>query len=484
MSSHLLQLEDVESDQSIADKEETAAIPYTIITHGERYIFMLILSLIGFWSATSSPIYFPALPTLSHDFGASEEVINLSVVAYLILQGVFPAVSSNIADTYGRRPVYIASLLGYAATCVGLSQTNAFWLLTVLRCVQAACIAPVVPINSGVSADVCVRAERGGFVGIVSGMLLVGNGFGGLIGAALVSRWSWRAIFVFLAIGGACTLIMVLLVLPETSRLIVGNASVRPKSPFHISPILYLPPIKRRLTNQYQSLSEQPKLDLLAPLRILVKLPVIASLIPAGLLFAAWTMTLTSISTVLESEAYNYSVMHVGLIYLPQGIACLLGSFSAGRALDMYYKYRHGAYEAKYADIEDKPPFNKVRVRIDMCVVPACLQVVGLVIFGWCLEYKRHIISIIISTCLISASSSAFIAAVTTMLVDLFPLQSSASSSCMNLVRCLLAAVGVAVLEKMVSALSLGGTYTLLAGMCLASYPLIIFVAWHSTRPQ
>lgn len=476
----------IEKDEKMVkdDDEEKSfdAVPYSIITHGERYIFILVLSLIGFWSATSSPIYFPALPTLSLHFKVSEEVMNLSVVAYLILQGISPTISSNLADTYGRRPVYMASLLGYTATCIALSQTNAFWLLTVLRCLQAAAIAPVVAINSGVSADVCTPAERGGFVGVVGGTLLVGNGFGGLIGAALVSRWSWRAIFIFLAIGGGSTLIMMLCLLPETGRLIVGNASIKPKNPIHVAPVLYLPYINRRLTNQYQTLKEQPKLDILAPFRILVRLTVIASLIPAGLLFSAWTMTLTSISTVLESDAYNYSVMHVGLIYLPQGIACLVGSFAAGWALDTYYKYRRDAYDTKYQDTIDKPAFNKVRVRIDVCIIPACLQIIGLVIFGWCLEYKRHIISIIISTCLIAASSSAFIAAVTTMLVDLFPAHSSASSSCMNLVRCLLAAVGVAVLEKMTNALSLGGTYTLLAGLCLVSDFLIVFVAWNSTK--
>ena len=40
-------------------------------------------------------------------------------------------------------------------------------------------------------------------------------------------------------------------------------------------------------------------------------------------------MVLTSLSTELESR-YHYSVMHVGLIYLPQGIACIAGSLVVG----------------------------------------------------------------------------------------------------------------------------------------------------------
>ena len=45
-------------------------------------------------------------------------------------------------------------------------------------------------------------------VGAVSGLQLAGNGIGGLVGAALISGFhTWRAIFIFLAIGGGVTFI-------------------------------------------------------------------------------------------------------------------------------------------------------------------------------------------------------------------------------------------------------------------------------------
>ena len=46
-------------------------------------------------------------------------------------------------------------------------------------------------------------------VGAVSGLQLAGNGIGGLVGAALISGFhTWRAIFIFLAIGGGVTFIL------------------------------------------------------------------------------------------------------------------------------------------------------------------------------------------------------------------------------------------------------------------------------------
>ena len=183
------------------ESQHEAPPPYSIFDSKDRLILILILSSVGFWSTISSPIYFPALPTLTEYFHTTSSVMNISVVAYLVFQGIAPTVSSNLADTFGRRPVILASLIIFCASCIALSQTNVYWLLALLRCIQAAGIAPVISISSGVAGDVCTRATRGGMVGAVSGLQLVGNGIGGLVGAALITGFNtWRSIFIFLTI--------------------------------------------------------------------------------------------------------------------------------------------------------------------------------------------------------------------------------------------------------------------------------------------
>lgn len=193
---------------------------------------------------------------------------------------------------------------------------------------------------------------------------------------------------------------------------------------------------------------------------------------------------LTSLSTELESSKYNYSVMHVGLIYLPQGIACLVGSMSVGRFMNWYYRRRKAAYDKQVEELplDQRPPFNQVATRLTLCVAPALLMIIGLVIFGWCIEYNRHIISIIVSTILIAFSSSVFISICTTLLVDLHPGQGSASTSCLNLMRCWLAALGVGVLDRMIDAMNLGGTYTLVAGFCLLFDLCLIYVLHSASK--
>ncbi|KGQ88168.1 hypothetical protein MEO_02976 [Candida albicans P94015] len=466
------------------EKENDEETPYSIFTSYDRLVLIVILSLIGFWSTISSPIYFPALPTLTSYFHTSSSIMNISVVAYLIFQGIAPTISSNLADTFGRRPVILASIIVFCASCVAISQTNVYWLLAVLRCLQAAGIAAVISISSGVAGDVCTRANRGSMVGAVAGLQLVGNGIGGLVGAALISSFnSWRSIFIFLTIGGGVTFILAIFILPETSRKLVGNGSVVPKNILNKSPYIYLPHFKKRMNNDITTIVPATRFDLLGPLKIFFQKNVFCTLLPVGIHFAAWTMVLTSLSTELESR-YHYSVMHVGLIYLPQGIACIAGSLVVGKSLDWYYRYRKTIYDQQVEclPLDERPQFNIVATRLTLSVVPALLMIIGLVIFGWCIQYKRHIISIIISTILVSFSASVFIAICTTMLVDLYPNNGSGSTSCLNLMRCWLAALGAGVLDSMINAMNVGGTYTVVAGFCILFDLALIYVLHNAKK--
>lgn len=64
----------------------------------------------------------------------------------------------------------MACMLVLALACVGLAlvPTDAYWLLMVLRCLQAAGSASTIALGAGVIADIATRSERGGFFGLYS----------------------------------------------------------------------------------------------------------------------------------------------------------------------------------------------------------------------------------------------------------------------------------------------------------------------------
>ena len=141
------------------------------------------------------------LTVIEKEFHITEEQVNITVVVYFILQGLSPTIMGGFADSLGRRPVVLTSVLTYCAACIGLARARTYTQIVALRCLQAAGIAPVIAINNGIMGDVTTKAERGGYVGYVSGIQVIGGALGALIGALLAARWDWRAIFWFLAIG-------------------------------------------------------------------------------------------------------------------------------------------------------------------------------------------------------------------------------------------------------------------------------------------
>ena len=105
----------------------------------------------------------------------------------MIIQGIAPSFWGPFADRKGRRPSFIFCLLILALACLGIARTPTkdYWLLIVLRCLQAAGSASTIAlcmsrhyilltirrlilslsVASGVMADIIPREERGGYIG-------------------------------------------------------------------------------------------------------------------------------------------------------------------------------------------------------------------------------------------------------------------------------------------------------------------------------
>ncbi|CDO95490.1 unnamed protein product [Kluyveromyces dobzhanskii CBS 2104] len=462
------------------EKDSQEEVPYTLLTYSQKWIMVALLTSAGFWSSLGSPIYYPALKELEVEFNVNEELINITVVVYLLFQGIAPTISGGLADVYGRRPVILIGMLVYVCASVGLACAHSYGVIVFLRCLQSAGISPIIAINSGVAGDFTVKAERGTFVGAVSGFTLMGQAFGSLIGAALTAAFNWRAIFWFLVIGcGTCMLILSL-VLIETKRTIVGNLSIPPKKWYNIAPILHLPSIRKQLkfdNPDYSSLDpSEVKFDVTSAMRILLLPEIVLSLLPAAFQFALWTLSLASLPAELGIAPYNYSLTLVGICYLPSGIGGLLGSFCTGKIIDVYYKRTHKRFlEKKEAGLIDKNArFNTFKARLISGAPQNVTAAIVFTLFGWALKEKWHISVVLITSFIGSFCAMSTLSTSSTLLVDLYPSKSSTATSCYNFVRCILSAIFMACFAKMKAAMNVGGTFTCISGMVFFGNFLIL----------
>ncbi|KAG7780235.1 hypothetical protein KL930_001160 [Ogataea haglerorum] len=452
-----------DSDTDDVSNQMPPGVPHTILTKRERTFMVGLLSLIGIASAISMSIYWVALTEMKRKFRVTEEQINLTVVAYLILQSLSPVVFSSATDYVGRRPVVLVCLIGGFAVNIALAVSDAYWMIIFFRCLLATFVSPLISIVSSIVSDFTTRKDRGGYNGTVNGFLLVGQGFAPFFGALVDSAWDWRAIFYFCAIIDGVLVLIVFVFLSETKRSIVGNMSVKPDRWYHRAPILLY--FGKRLSDTSKSTVEHIELPTYNPLRtvLIARYPQVAMvLLPSSVMFATLTISQASLSTQL-SESYGYSTLKVGICFFAPGVATIFGAITSGKILDRTYNN----LREKQLKSDSSKPVNIIRARVQYYFIPSLVCAAAAVVFGWCIQKKENVAIILVMSFLIPFSTMFPMNAVPTLLIDMFPGQAGSVASLNNLGRCGMATIFMACLSKMINAMKLGGTYTLMAGLVM-----------------
>ncbi|KZT30847.1 MFS general substrate transporter [Neolentinus lepideus HHB14362 ss-1] len=475
-----------QTDVQLGEKEKIDGAkvekPFSIFTKREKWIIVGLAAFGGIFSPLTATIYFPAIPTIANAFGKSIELINITVTVYMIMQGLSPMVWGTIADRIGRRPIFVACLFILSLSCVGLAlvPTDAYWLLVLLRAIQATGSASTIALGAGVVGDVSTPAERGSFFGLYTVGPMVGPSIGPIVGGALSGSLGWRAIFWFMCIAAGLCCVFIFLIFPETLRALVGDGSIPPPA-YARAPI----PILGR-NREYVSKERPPRKRFQNPLLLFLIPEIIIPLISSAVVFAVLYGFTTPMSNLFK-EAYPYlNETDIGLCYLANGGGMVFGSMFSGKLLDKdYQRLKLSLMKKAAADPErginpedvtksENWPVEKARLR----TLPIYLAVLVAVCcgYGWCLQEKVSIAGPLLLQILVGIIANSTLISVQTLIVDLAPTQSSAVTACNNVVRCAMGAALVSVVELILSGIGPGWTYVLFGGLVAAVTPLFFLI--------
>ncbi|TDZ35591.1 Itaconate transport protein [Colletotrichum spinosum] len=460
--------------------------PFSVFPNRQKWVIITVIGLAGFFSGLSSNIYNPSLDAISKDLKVTSAQVSLTITSYLIMQAVSPLLWGPLSDALGRRPVYIASFLVYIGANIALSFSPNYVVLLIFRGVQATGSASTVSIGNGVIQDVSQTVERGNFIAFYQAIRNFSTAIGPVLGGALANSLSFRSVFVFLLVASTSILIAIMVLLPETMRSIAGNGSLRLRGIYK--------PLIRYVTKEPKYMAEpegplhRQKITLwtfLRPFRLLKEKDLDINLIWGGFIYAIWNMV-TSSTTPIFKEKFNLSELLLGVAFLPNGLGTIVGSVIGGRILTRDYKRIAAEYKEIHnmrhdEDLSPKHiptdfPLEKARLqRLPWIVAIFVASIVG---YGFSLAYPTALarpgwIALpLVMQFTIAASANSIFAINQTIISDLTPGQGASATAINNVIRCGLAAIGVAITEQMINSVGPGTAFLLLGMIVIVISPI------------
>ena len=198
-----------------------------------------------------------------------------------------------------------------------------------------------VALGSAVVADIVTRAERGKYIGYASMGITLGPALGPIIGGLLTHYLGWRSIFWFLTIFAGVMTVLIILVLPETSRSVVGNGSVPPQK-WNMSVLdLYRRRQRRKLgiAEELQTIAKRKRRpNPLEAVKIAFQKETGMILFSGALLYSGFFAVLAGLPSQLQ-EKYHFNTLQIGLCYLPYGLGSLTSRWTVGTLLDWNFRF-------------------------------------------------------------------------------------------------------------------------------------------------
>jgi EmrB/QacA subfamily drug resistance transporter len=174
-----------------------------------------------FMQNLDSTVIATALPTMARAFGVDPVRMNVALTAYLLALAVFIPASGWMADRFGARTVFRASVAVFTLGSVLCGRADTLGFLIAARIVQGAGGAMMVPVGRLVLLRATPREELVAAMAWLSIPALLGPVMGPPLGGFIVTYASWRWIFDINVPVGVLGMIAV-------SRFIEESAEARP----------------------------------------------------------------------------------------------------------------------------------------------------------------------------------------------------------------------------------------------------------------
>lgn len=262
---------------------------------GKRFLVWLAgLSVLGF---LATDMYLPAFAAIQADLQTPASTVSASLSLFLAGFAAAQLLWGPLSDRYGRKPVLLIGLTIFALGSLGMLWVENAATLLVLRFVQAVGVCAAAVIWQALVTDYYPSQKVNRIFATIMPLVGLSPALAPLLGSWLLVHFSWQAIFATLF---AITVVLIL-------------------------PIFWLKPTTKARNNSQDGLTFT---DLLRSKTYRGNVLIYAA---CSASFFAW---LTGSPFILSEMGYSPAV--IGLSYVPQTIAFLIGGYGCRAALQKW----------------------------------------------------------------------------------------------------------------------------------------------------
>ncbi|EHZ3278202.1 Bcr/CflA family multidrug efflux MFS transporter [Escherichia coli] len=262
---------------------------------GKRFLVWLAgLSVLGF---LATDMYLPAFAAIQADLQTPASAVSASLSLFLAGFAAAQLLWGPLSDRYGRKPVLLIGLTIFALGSLGMLWVENAATLLVLRFVQAVGVCAAAVIWQALVTDYYPSQKVNRIFATIMPLVGLSPALAPLLGSWLLVHFSWQAIFATLF---AITVVLIL-------------------------PIFWLKPTTKARNNSQDGLTFT---DLLRSKTYRGNVLIYAA---CSASFFAW---LTGSPFILSEMGYSPTV--IGLSYVPQTIAFLIGGYGCRAALQKW----------------------------------------------------------------------------------------------------------------------------------------------------
>jgi EmrB/QacA subfamily drug resistance transporter len=156
-----------------------------------------------------------AFPHFIREFNTNVLWAAWTISIYLVAVTSVMPLMGNLSDTFGRKKVYLISLIVFTASSLACGLAPDIHSLVVLRFVQGIGGAAFLPTAAGIVTDQFPN-HRERVIGLFSSIFPIGGIVGPNLGGWIVSQYSWRHIFYINLPIGILIMVLITILLKES----------------------------------------------------------------------------------------------------------------------------------------------------------------------------------------------------------------------------------------------------------------------------